>query len=97
MPKAAIDRFSVYVAELGIPLRVVVRGEAAKGGARRVARVLEATRWVEGTEIVREVDGETELLATCREQGVYVVEELRQAPGLRVVYFDAVAGEVEVR
>jgi len=92
-----VAKLSEYVHELGFALRIVVRGEAAADGARRVAGVLEATRWVEHVELVREQAGETVLEARCREKPVYVVEELRQAPELRVVRFDAPAGEVEVR
>ena len=92
-----VDRLSVHIRELGHPLRVVVQGPAAKDGGRRVAEVLESTRWVEEVERVREAPGEAVLEAVCRENPYYVVEELRQAPELQIVRFDAGRGEVEVR
>ena len=92
-----VERLSVHVRELGFPLRVVARGAAAVEGARRLAQVLEDTRWVERVERVRESAGETVLEATCRENPLYVVEELRQAPEIEIVRFDAGLGEVEVR
>lgn len=97
MREFVVVKLTEYVAELGFPLRVVVRGDAAREGARRVAGVLAATRWVDHVELVRETAGEAILQATCREKPLYVVQELRQAPELRVVRFDAAAAEVEVR
>jgi hypothetical protein len=92
-----VERLSAHVRELGHPLRVIARGAAADDGGRRLAQVLESTRWVERVEHVREAPGEAVLQATCRENPYYVVEELRQAPEIRVVRFDAGLGEVEVR
>jgi len=92
-----VERLSAHVRELGYPLRVVARGAAAAEGGRRLAQVLETTRWVERVEHLREQAGEAVLQATCRENPFYVVEELRQAPEIRVVRFDAGLGEVEVR
>ncbi len=92
-----VERLSAHIRELGHPLRVIARGNAAAEGGRHLARVLETTRWVERVEPVREQPGEAVLRATCRENPFYVVEELRQTPEIRVVRFDAGRGEVEVR
>lgn len=97
MRRFLVSRLSQHLRQVGFPLRVVVRGEAARDGAAGVARVLEGVRWVERVELSKEGDGAVALLARCRENPGRVVEELRAAPEVEVVRFDAVTGVVEVR
>jgi hypothetical protein len=92
-----MEALSTYVSDLGFPLRVVVRGGAAAGGAKRVIRILESTRWVQRVEVAREEPGYTILEATCRENPFYIVEELRGAPEVEILRYDRASAEVELR
>jgi len=92
-----METLSTYVRDLGFPLRVVVRGRAAAGGAKEVIRVLESTRWVVRVEVAREEEGRTVLEATCRENPFYIVEELRHATEVEILRYDRARAEVEVR
>ncbi len=92
-----VTSLSAHVKALGYPLRITVKGAAAADGARRVREILETTRWVRHVDLVTEKHGTTVLEATCTENPVYVVEELRQAGGISVRRFDAPAATVEVR
>ena len=83
--------------ELGYGLRVVATGDAAGNGAARLRQMLEGTRWVRRVELARQEPGSAVLQISCVERPAYVVEELRQEPGLEVVRFDAASGEVDVR
>jgi len=91
------ESLAKHIRALGFPLRVVVTGSQAADGAPRVRQILEDTRWVKSVEIEKEEPGKTVLLLSCREKPVYVVEELRQAEGIRVSHFDGPAGEVKVQ
>lgn len=97
MKRFIVDVLSRHVSELGFPLRVIVTGPQAAGGAPRVRQVLETTRWVESVELTEEGPGRSVLEVTCRERPVYVVEELRQASEVEIVRFSAAAAEAEVR
>lgn len=91
-----IEELARYLQETGFPLRVVVTGAAAEGGGRRVADVLRGVRWIDSVELEQEEPGRSVLLVRCRENPIYVVEELRQAAELEIVHFDAGSGRVEV-
>jgi hypothetical protein len=99
MRNFVVESLTRHVEALGFPLRVVVRDAAAAEGARGVARVLEDTRWVESVRLVEEdaAKRRTVLEARCRENPLYVVEELRRVPELEILHFEAGRGEVEVR
>ena len=92
-----VESLSTYLRDLGFPLRVVVRGRAAAGGARQVIQILEATRWVERVEVASEESERTVLEATCRENPFYIVEELRHAPEVEILRYDQAKAEVEMR
>ena len=92
-----LEELATHLREVGFPLRVVVDGPAADLGSRHLAEVLRGVRWVEAVELEEEKSGQLTLLARCRENPTYVVEELRQVEGLRIVSFDAGLGRVEVR
>lgn len=91
-----VESLTTYVRELGFPLRVVVEGPAAAGGAERVVQILEGTRWVQRVEVVREEPGRTVLDASCQENPLYIVEELRNAPEVNIVRYDRDLAEVVV-
>ena len=97
MRRFVVERLTTYVEELGFPLRVVIRGSAAKDGGAKVRDLLEATRWVERVELAKEDGQRTHLEVTCRENPFYVVEELRGGGSVEVLRFDRARGEVEVR
>lgn len=92
-----LEELAGHLREVGFPLRVVVEGRAAKMGSQRLAEILRGVRWVEAVELQEEKPGQLTLLARCRENPTYVVEELRQVEGLRIVHFDAGRSRVEVR
>jgi hypothetical protein len=97
MRELLVESLSAYIKELGFPLRVVVKGPAAAQGATRIQQVLETTRWVERVDLAEETPEETILQVTCGEKPVYIVEELRQAEDLQVIYFSAPEAVVEVK
>jgi hypothetical protein len=97
MKQFTIESLSAYVKELGYRLRVVASGDAAVNGAARLRQMLEDTRWVRRVELARQEPGSATLQVSCVERPAYVIEELRQEPGLEIVRFDAASGEVEVR
>lgn len=97
MKAFVVEKLGEHQAALGERLRVTVVGPAADGGAARVRQVLEATRWVKRVEVEEEGPGRAVLSLTCAERPFYVVEEMRHAPGIAVVRFDAARGEAEVK
>ena len=64
-----------------------------------MVRLLEDVRWVESVQLVKE-DAQkqrTVLELRCRENPLYVVEELRGVPELEILRFEAELGEVEIQ
>ena len=89
MKQFTIESLSAYVKELGYRLHVVASGDAAVNGAARLRQMLEDTRWVRRVELARQEPGSAVLQVSCVERPAYVIEVLRQEPGLEIVRFDA--------
>lgn len=92
-----VERLAAGVRDEGYPLRIVVHGHRARGGAAGLVARLETSRWFERIELVAESAGQVELRAHCRERPALMVAELRGEPGLEIVRFDAARALVEVR
>lgn len=97
MREFLLTELAGHLQEVGFPLRVVIDGPAAELGGQRAGEILRGVRWIETVEVEREEPGRLTLLARCRENPTYVVEELRQVEELRVVHFDAGLGRIEMR
>lgn len=97
MKSFVVEKVTEHQLAAGQKLGVTVVGPAADGGAARARQILEATRWVKRVEVAKEEPGRVVLSITCVERPFYVVEEMRHAPGITVVRYDAARGEVEVK